>query len=266
MASESSVDSSSKKVAVVTGGGGGIGQAIAARLVESHDHVVLVDVNEENADAVAASLGKDKATVTICDITDPGQVTKMAENIASLGDIKTLVNNAGATWAASLHEMTPEAWKREISLNLDAAFHCFHAFKDSLKRSRGSVINIASVNGLSMCGNPAYSAAKAGLIHFTRSIAVEYGKFGIRANAVAPGTVRTPAWEFKMRENPQVFEDVKKWYPLGRIVEPADVANAVAFLSSDQATAITGICLPVDSGLTAGQTQLAGAFSQSEHY
>lgn len=254
------------KLAIVTGGGGGIGQAIAAKLVESHDHVVLVDINEQKANAVAESLGKDKASAVACDITDPAQVTEMAKKIVSLGEVKTLVNNAGATWAASLHDMTPEVWKREVTLNLDAAFHCFHALRDSLKRTRGSVVNIASVNGLSMCGNPAYSAAKAGLIHFTRSIAVEYGKFGIRANAVAPGTVRTPAWEERMRENPQVFEDVKKWYPLGRIVEPVDVANAAGFLSSEQAKAITGICLPVDSGLTAGQTQLAGSFSQCEHY
>lgn len=255
-----------KQLAIVTGGGGGIGQAIAAKLAESHDHVVLVDVDEAKANAVAESMGKDKASAMACDITDPAQVTKMAKKIAELGAVKTLVNNAGATWADSLHETTVDAWRREVSLNLNAAFFCFNAFQDALKQTRGSVINIASVNGLAVCGNPAYSAAKAGLIHFTKSIAVEYGKFGIRANAVAPGTVRTPAWDLRMENNPRVFEDVVRWYPLGRVVDTADIANAAAFLSSDQAAAITGVCLPVDSGLTAGQTQLAAAFSQSEHY
>ncbi|KAL1953078.1 hypothetical protein VTO42DRAFT_3616 [Malbranchea cinnamomea] len=256
-----------RQVAIVTGGGGGIGQAIATKLAESHDYVVLVDIDEAKARAVAEDLGNDKFTAIACDVTNSAQVTEMARKITVQGDaVRTLVNNAGATWAGALHDMTPESWNREIALNLDAAFVCFHAFQESLKQTRGSVVNIASVNGLSVFGNPAYSAAKAGLIHFTRSIAVEFGKFGIRANAVAPGTVRTPAWESKVRGNPRVFEETMNWYPLNRVIDPSDVANAVAFLSSDQAAAITGVCLPVDSGLMAGQAQLAGAFSQSQYY
>lgn len=138
--------------------------------------------------------------------------------------------------------------------------------EDALKQSQGSLINIASVNGMSVFGHPAYSAAKAGLIHLTKLIAVEYGKFGIRANAVAPGTVRTRAWEARAEVNPQVFEEAKHWYPLRRIVAPDDVANAVGFLASDQAAAISGVCLPVDCGLTAGQAPIAHTFSQSDHY
>ncbi|EEP81719.1 hypothetical protein UREG_06584 [Uncinocarpus reesii 1704] len=182
----------------------------------------------------------------LCDITDNSQVQEMAQKVLALGEVHTLVNNAGAAWAGSLQDMSPELWKREITLNLDAGFFCFHAFEESLKRTRGSVVNIASVNGLSIFGNPAYSSAKAGLIHLTRSIAVEYGKFGIRANAVAPGTVRTRAWETRVEANPQVFEQAMRWYPLKHVIEPEDVANAVGFLSS--------------------QTCLARSFSQSEHY
>ena len=153
-----------------------------------------------------------------------------------------------------------------ISLNLEAAFLCFRAVEDMLKASKGSLVNIASVNGLAVFGHPAYSAAKAGLLHFTRLVAVEYGKFGIRANAVAPGTVRTQAWEKRAAANPNVFEEAKRWYALQRVVDPVDVANAVSFLASPLAAAITGVCLPVDCGLTAGQAELAHTFSQSDHY
>ncbi|WEW58337.1 hypothetical protein PRK78_003805 [Emydomyces testavorans] len=252
--------------AVVTGGGGGIGRAIAAKLTESHRHVVLVDTNKDETHAVADMLGKERASPIICDITDNHQVQEMARKALSTGPVCTLVNNAGATWAGSLQDMSPEVWKRETTLNLEASFLCFHAFEESLKQTRGCVVNIASVNGLSVFGNPAYSAAKAGLIHLTRAIAVEYGKFGIRANAVAPGTVRTQAWDARFQANPRVFEEAMQWYPLKHVIEPEDVANAVAFLSSEQAAAITGICLPVDSGLTAGQTCLARSFSQSQDY
>ncbi|KAF3482038.1 3-oxoacyl-acyl-carrier-protein reductase [Arthroderma uncinatum] len=253
-------------IAIVTGGGGDIGQAIALKLGATHDLVVLVDIDEAKTSVALDRLGREKFGMQICDITDGEQVAEMARLVLSKGAVRTLVNNAGGTRAFSLHDMTPEQWRDETSLNLDAAFLCLHAFQDSLKQTRGSVINIASVNGLSVFGNPAYSAAKAGLIHLTRSIAVEYGKFGIRANAVAPGTVRTAPWESRMKANPDVFRDVAQWYPLERIVEPQDVANAVSFLSSNEASAITGVCLPVDCGLTAGQTAIARTITQSDHY
>jgi NAD(P)-dependent dehydrogenase (short-subunit alcohol dehydrogenase family) len=132
--------------------------------------------------------------------------------------------------------------------------------------SRGSVVNIASVNGIGVFGHPAYSAAKAGMIHLTRLIAVEYGHHGIRANAIAPGTVRTQAWEDRAANNPAVFDQAAAHYALGRIVRPEDVAEAVGFLASPLAAAITGICLPVDCGLTAGIPALAATFSQSPDY
>ncbi|KAL1984918.1 hypothetical protein VTN96DRAFT_8577 [Rasamsonia emersonii] len=259
-------------IAVITGGAGGIGRAIAAKLAESHSHVVLVDIDEVRTKTAVDELNRDrgsdnnKFSMAICDVTNPDSVAAMAQQVLSLGAVRTLVNNAGATRVDSLHDMTPEAWRRETALNLDAAFLCFHAFEDALKESKGCVVNIASVNGLSVFGNPAYSAAKAGLIHLTHLIAVEYGQYGIRANAVAPGTVRTPVWERRVRENPRIFENTMEWYPLKRAIEPEDVANAVAFLASPQAAAITGVCLPVDCGLMAGQAPIARTFSLSSHY
>ncbi|WP_426232557.1 SDR family oxidoreductase [Pararhizobium sp. DWP3-4] len=254
-------------VAIVTGAAGDIGRAIARRLGEDHDVVLMPDLDGEAVERAAASLSNPAKFVALtCDITDVASVAAMAARAAELGTVRTLVNNAGAARAVSLHDTTPEIWRMDSVLNLEAAFLCFRAVEDALKQSQGSVINIASVNGTNVFGHPAYSAAKAGLLHLTKLIAVEYGKYGIRANAVSPGTVRTQAWEVRAAANPNVFEDARRWYPLQRIASPDDVANAVGFLASPLASAISGVCLPVDCGLTAGQAELARTFSQSENY
>jgi NAD(P)-dependent dehydrogenase (short-subunit alcohol dehydrogenase family) len=254
-------------VAVVTGAAGDIGRAIAKRLSASHDVVALVDIDAQALAAAVADLGGGRNFIAIsCDVTNEDSVRRMAEKVGELGLATTLVNNAGAARAVSLGDTTAEIWRQDSALNLEAAFLTFRALEDALKASQGALINIASVNGMAVFGHPAYSAAKAGLIHFTKLVAVEYGKFGIRANAVAPGTVRTQAWEARAAANPQVFEEAKRWYALRRIASAEDVANAVHFLSSDQASAITGVCLPVDCGLTAGQAELARTFSQSDNY
>lgn len=255
-----------RSVAVVTGAAGDIGQAIAARLGDSHDLVVLVDIDLAAAEAIAAMGDTDRFRAVRCDVTSEMSVAAMAEAAMAMGTVQTLVNNAGAARATSLHDTTPAIWRADNALNLEAAFLVFRALEADLKAAKGSLVNIASVNGLAVFGHPAYSAAKAGLIHLTRLIAVEYGKFGIRANAVAPGTVRTKAWEARAAANPAVFEEAQRWYALRRIATAQDVANAVFFLTGDQAQAITGVCLPVDCGLTAGQTELAHTFSQSDHY
>lgn len=254
-------------VAIVTGAAGDIGRAIAERLAEDHDVILMVDIDVAAAEKAARALGPvERFAVHGCDVTSEAGVAEMAKQAASFGSVRTLVNNAGAARAVSLHDTTPEIWRMDNALNLEAAFLCFRAVEGLLEASKGSVINIASVNGMNVFGHPAYSAAKAGLLHFTKLVAVEYGKLGIRSNAVAPGTVRTRAWEARAATNPNVFEEARRWYPLQRVVDPGDVANAVAFLAGPQAAAITGVCLPVDCGLTAGQAEIARTFSQSEHY
>lgn len=256
-----------KSIAVVTGAAGDIGLAIARRLKDSHECVALIDVDDAALQKAVTSLGSsDRFIPVVCDVTDAGSVAEMARTVDALGLVQTLVNNAGAARAVCLHDTDQAIWQADSALNLEAPFMIFRALEEALKTSKGSVVNIASVNGMAVFGHPAYSAAKAGLIHLTKLIAVEYGKFGIRANAVAPGTVRTQAWEARAKANPQVFEEVKRWYALQRIATAEDVANAVFFLASDQARAITGTCLTVDCGLTAGQTELARTFSQSDHY
>jgi len=173
---------------------------------------------------------------------------------AALGTTDILINNAGFSEHPSFARTDPKGWQHDVNGNLNGAYNCAYAVIPGMKeKRRGSIIAIGSVNGLSALGDPAYSAAKAGMISLTRSLAAEYGHYGIRSNIVLPGTVRTPLWERKAKQkNPEVLERLVRWYPLGRIVEPEDVARVVAFLASDAASAVTGVALPVDCGLMAG--------------
>jgi NAD(P)-dependent dehydrogenase (short-subunit alcohol dehydrogenase family) len=145
-----------------------------------------------------------------------------------------------------------------VNVNLNGAYNCCYEVLPAMQARRaGAIVNIGSVNGLSALGDAAYSAGKAGLISLTRAIALEYGRYGIRANIVCPGTVRTPIWDERISRNPDVLARLQRWYPLGRIVEPMEVMRAVAFLASEAASAITGVVLPVDCGLTAGNIVMA---------
>lgn len=257
-----------EQVAIITGTGGDIGRAIAIRLSQDGFAVLCVDIaqelNAETVDIIKGNGGKAQAlTVNILAAVD--QQT-MLETAKTMGAPKLLVNNVGAISGASIQESTIENWQHDFDLNLKGAVFCFKTFESDFKTNQGVVVNIASVNGYGVYGHPGYSAMKAALVHFTKFAAVEYGKFGIRINAVAPGTVRTKAWNERAEKNPKVFEEAKRWYPLRRVADPKDIAIAVSFLSSPNADAITGICLPVDCGLTAGQAELAGTFSQSSDF
>lgn len=252
------------RVAIVTGAGGDIGRAIAAALRADGFLVLAADIDRSAAERVAAEV--DGIHPWQCDVTDPSAVKAMASAARAVGPVHVLVNNAGRATGLSLGSMDLAAWRKDMTLNLEAAYICFDAVAADLKASAGCLINVASVNGLGVYGHPAYSAAKAGLLQFTRMVAVEYGKFGVRANAVAPGSVRTRAWEERAAANPDVWEEVKRWYPLKRIALTRDIAAAVSFLAGPSANAISGVCLPVDCGLTAGQTELAHTFSQSDDY
>jgi NAD(P)-dependent dehydrogenase (short-subunit alcohol dehydrogenase family) len=148
-------------------------------------------------------------------------------------------------------------------VNVNGTYHCLRALLPRMvERGRGTVVNIASVNGVRYFGNPAYSAAKAALINLTQSVASEYGRHGIRCNAILPGSVRTDniTWKIRQERDPDVFRKLAKWYPLGRVAEPDDVAKAVSFLASDEASYITGVALPVDGGLLAGMNVMIADF------
>jgi NAD(P)-dependent dehydrogenase (short-subunit alcohol dehydrogenase family) len=243
------------KVVAITGAAGGIGRSLCRCFIDEGAKVAAIDKNA-GVDSLAADLKATAGTLSfaVADISEPTQVNgAFATLTGALGPVDILVNNAGGSDHPAFARTDPAGWRREIDDNLNGAYYCAHAvIPGMLAKHAGVIISIGSVNGLSALGDPAYSAAKAAMISLTRSLAQEYGRFGIRANIVLPGTVRTPLWDRRAANDPKVLETLKRWYPLGRIVEPVDVARAVMFLASDAASAITGVALPVDCGLTSG--------------
>ena len=177
--------------------------------------------------------------------------------IVSGGAPAAVVSNAGWTRAETLADVTPEALSHELELNYRSAAALSLALLPSMRgRPDGAAfVFISSVNALSHFGNPAYAAAKAGLLAWMRAIATEEGANGVRANAVVPGSIRTAAWDHRLESDPEIIDKVSRLYPLGRLVEPVEVARAAAFLASPLASGITGAALPVDAGLTAGNLQ-----------
>ncbi len=243
------------KVVAITGAAGGIGQSLCRYFLAAGAKVAAID-KSSNVERLATELLAPAGMLKHA-VADIGEVTQVAQAFAALaaalGPIDVLVNNAGGSDHPTLAATDPAGWQREINTNLNSAYSCAHAVIPGMKAKGGGVIiAVGSVNGLSALGDAAYSAGKAGLISLTRSLAQEYGRYGIRANIVLPGTVRTPLWQKRAAKDPKVLETLRRWYPLGRIVEPEDVAQAVGFLASDAAAAITGVALPVDCGLTSG--------------
>ena len=222
--------------------------------------VAVVDWLGDRADAVAAEIssGGGQATAIRADVSQARDVNSMVADVGSrLGPVDVLVNNAAIADGDDVLQIDEATWDRDVAVVLKSVFLCSKAVLPSMiERRGGAIVNIASVNGLSALGNEAYSAAKAGMINLTQGIAVRYGAHGIRCNAIAPGTIRTPIWQQRIDRDPDVFERLVKWYPLGRVGEPDDIANAALFLASDDASWITGTVLVVDGGLLAGSFRM----------
>jgi NAD(P)-dependent dehydrogenase (short-subunit alcohol dehydrogenase family) len=241
------------KTVAITGAAGGIGQSLCRYFGAEGATIAAIDKSAALRDFLGGEAFK--STHAVIDVGDKDAVEKA---FAGFGPIDILVNNAGFSEHPTFNRTDPAGWAHDVNGNLNGAYYCAHAVLPGMKeRGQGNIVTIGSVNGIAALGDPAYSAAKAGLISLTRSLALEYGRFGIRANIVLPGTVRTPLWERRAAKDPGVLETLRRWYPLGRIVDPQDVAKAVGFLASDAAAAITGIALPVDCGLSAGNIVMA---------
>jgi NAD(P)-dependent dehydrogenase (short-subunit alcohol dehydrogenase family) len=196
---------------------------------------------------------------------DEGVTDLFARAESMFGPADLLVNNAGASIGNDLLTIEPEVWDRNFAIVLKSAFLCTRAaLPGMIAKGKGGILNIASVNGMMGLGEEAYSAAKAGMINLTQNTAVRYGQYGVRANCIAPGTIDTPIWNERKAVNPNVMAELAVWYPLGRVGQPEDVANAALFLASDAASWITGTLLPVDGGLTAGLFRMGQALTPDE--
>ncbi|MEX0347367.1 MAG: SDR family oxidoreductase [Rhizobiaceae bacterium] len=257
----------SGKTVLITGAAGGIGQVITRNFVSKGASAALIDRDEKVADFTKSLRDEGfSAAASVADIESAEQVSASFDELrGALGPIHILVNNAGMSSASNLETTTPDGWSRDIGSNLNGTYHCTANALDDMKAAgEGAIVTIGSVNGSTSLGDPAYSAAKAGMISYTKSLAMEYGRFGIRANMVSPGTVRTPIWDHRVKREPGIFEKLIKWYPLRRVAEPQDIANAVVFLASSEAAAITGANLPVDCGLAAGNIVMTREITQLE--
>src|ERR671910_1885359 len=237
------------RVTIVTGGGSGLGRVLAHRFAAEGAAVVVADVAKERAVEVAEEIidagGDSLAQPT--DITDSSEVkTTVQATREAFGPVDVLINNAAKATDADFLSLGEGIWDEDVAITLKGPLLCAQAvLPDMVKHGSGVIINISSVNALGYYGNEAYSAAKAGLLNLTRSLAVRYGPFGVRVNAIAPGTLRTPAWDQRRQKDPDVFDRVAKWYPLGRIGEPEDVAGAALFLASHEGGWISGPVLSI---------------------
>jgi NAD(P)-dependent dehydrogenase (short-subunit alcohol dehydrogenase family) len=249
------------RVVIITGSGSGLGRVLAHSFAGEGAAVVVADVVDQRATTVADEISEagGSSLAQITDVTNAAGVEAMVGAAReTFGSVDILVNNAAKATDADFLEVSEEAWDEDVAIALKGSFLCSQAVLGEMTENRsGVIINISSVNAFAYFGNEAYSAAKAGIVNLTRSLAVRYGPFGVRVNAIAPGTLRTPAWEERRQKDPDVFDRVAKWYPLGRIGEPEDVAGAALFLASDEAAWISGAVLPVDGGLTAGNMEMA---------
>jgi NAD(P)-dependent dehydrogenase (short-subunit alcohol dehydrogenase family) len=247
----------SGRVAIVTGGASGIGEATAQRLAACGAHTAVVDVSprgQEIAERIAGTGAN--ASFYHCDVADADAVNAMiAAVISAWGRLDIVVNNAAITLPKGFEATTPEEWDRVQAVNLRGLFLTLRAAAAELRRRHGSVVNVASFHASATIENfAAYAAAKSGVLGLTRSAALDLAPSDVRVNAVCPGIIETSmwrAWLDSVDDPARVSGEVRTLQPLGRIGQPAEVAAAIAFLASDEASYITGATLYVDGGVTA---------------
>jgi NAD(P)-dependent dehydrogenase (short-subunit alcohol dehydrogenase family) len=243
------------QVAIVTGGGQGIGEGIAKVFARFGAHVVIADKNAEAGERVAAEvreLGREGIAITT-DVREFDQVNSLVEQTVSrLGGLDILVNNAGGTRYASFLDLGQRGWHRHMQLNFDGLFGPTDAAVRAMidGRRRGSIINIASIEALRAAPMfSVYAACKAGMVNFTRSLALELADQGIRVNGIAPDVVRSPHLdEYEGSATGGSLEARNRGIPMRRQGEPEDVAGAAVYLASDMAAYVTGVTLSVDGG------------------
>jgi NAD(P)-dependent dehydrogenase (short-subunit alcohol dehydrogenase family) len=245
------------KVAIVTGAGMGIGQASAIALAAAGARVAVADINDQEGQRTVTLIQKagGEAFYQVADVGRTDDVERLINVTADrFGRLDILVNNVGVALGGAVIETSEEDWNRVININLTSVWRGMkHALPLMIKGGGGSIVNISSVQAvLGFLGYAAYAASKGGIISLTQQAAVEYAPRKIRINALLPGTIMTPLNErlFASIDDPQTL--INTWnsmHPLGRFGQPEEVAAAVVFLASDEASFITGECLRVDGGM-----------------
>ena len=247
------------RIAIITGAGSGIGQASAIRLAEEGAKVICADINLESATNTAQQI-KDAGFIAegyALDISDSQACTALVDHaVTKFGAIDILVNNAGVNLPGVFHEVSNETIDRTLNVNVKGAMYLTRAaLPHMLKNSRGSIVNMSSVNGL--VSEPylsVYSASKGAIVMFTRGIALDYAKTGIRCNAICPGWVDTPinhAHAKMLGGLDHVYKTIDSFQPIGRPGTSREIANVVLFLASDESSFMTGSIVSADGGMTA---------------
>lgn len=255
------------KVAIVTGGGGGIGRGVSERFGAEGARVVVAEIETERAEqtATAVTSAGGEALAVVADVRDAEAVDDMVQRtIEAFGRVDVLVNNVGHYLQPSreFHTSAPDDWNDLYRTNLEHVLLCTRAVLPHLveQGDGGSIVSVATVEAIrAMPGMAVYSAFKAGILAFTRSIALEYGQYGVRANAIAPDVTETIQVPYSQWVKPEDERLIPIWVPVGRFGAPADVAGTVLFLASDLSSFVTGATVPTDGG-----TLMAGGWFRTE--
>ncbi|MVM41501.1 SDR family oxidoreductase [Spirosoma sp. HMF3257] len=237
------------KIAIITGAARGIGLATTKIFLENDWLVAMIDRDEEELQKVATEL---TGTLPIgCDVSMPAKVDEMVAKVYStFGRIDALVNNAGLAYFKPLEETDFDCWRTIMATNLDGVFLCSQAAIPALKESRGAIVNIASISALRASTlRVAYGTSKAAVVHLTKQLAIELGDYGVRANCVSPGPVKTQL--AAAVHSPEIIKAYYDGIPLNRSATERDIAETIYFLCSEKASFVTGQMIAVDGGFDA---------------
>jgi meso-butanediol dehydrogenase/(S,S)-butanediol dehydrogenase/diacetyl reductase len=257
------------RVALITGGGSGIGAAVAKRFVEEGAKIVIAGRRREPLEQVAGSLPRGRVEVFCGDVSEEGTADKMVQAAVSFGGrLDVLVNNAAIESNAPVVDMDPSVWRKTLEVNLTGPFLMMKAaIPKMIEGKRGSIVNVASLAGVVAPPNAsAYCAAKAGLIHLTKQVAVDYGKYNVRCNVICPGPIRTTMLECNFKPLSElleidmdgVFAKVEENVPLHRIPQPSAIAGVFVFLAGDDSNFMNGSVVLADGGVHAIDAFAAG--------
>ncbi|MCD8915968.1 glucose 1-dehydrogenase [Staphylococcus simulans] len=247
------------KVAIVTGGAMGLGQAMATALAQAGANIVIADIQEDVASATATTIRETegvKATSLKVDVTNPDDVQKMVDDVVDeFGKIDILINNAGMTINAKAEEMTYEQWNKVINLNLNGVFLVAQAVgRQMIEQGYGNIINTSSMSGI-IANKPqeqcSYNASKAGVIMLTKSLAMEWSKYNIKVNTIAPGYMKTELTKPFFEQGGAMIDDWMGFTPMGRPGLPEELGGIVVYLASDASSFAQGSVFTIDGGYTA---------------